>query len=157
MKNRLRELKLAAQASSTGWGPNANLQLSDRDGGFSYSVTANAAQDRFENTPRGIEVGTSPAGVATMLRTSDLPQDGGFTFLNLGPRLNWTLDNGDTLTSQTWVNRNRFRNAVQQRMTTLIGSPPPHPDLLTAIENTGATCVPTCRGRAGSTAAPSWT
>ncbi|MGH8853780.1 MAG: TonB-dependent receptor plug domain-containing protein, partial [Telluria sp.] len=45
VKNRLRELKLAAQASSSGWGPNANLQLSDRDGAFSYSVSANAAQD----------------------------------------------------------------------------------------------------------------
>ncbi|BDT58804.1 TonB-dependent receptor [Massilia varians] len=139
VKNRLRELKLAAQASSTGWGPNANLQLSDRDGGFSYSVTANAAHDSFDNAPRGIEVGTSPAGATSMLRTSNLPQDGGFTFLNLSPRLNWILDNGDALTSQTWLNRNRFQNEVQQRTTTLIGSPPPQPDLLTAIENTGTT------------------
>jgi outer membrane receptor for ferrienterochelin and colicin len=138
VKNRLRELKLAAQASSMGWGPNANLQLSDRDGNFSYSFTANAAQDRWDNVPPGLDFIVAPNGATTMLRTSTMAQDGAISFLNLNPRLNWTLANGDTITSQTWINASRFHNDVRQLTTTLIGPPAPQPDLLHRTDNDNA-------------------
>ena len=48
VKNRQRELKLAAQGSNSGFGPHASLQLSDRDGAFSYSVPASAAPHAIE-------------------------------------------------------------------------------------------------------------
>ncbi|MCA1856295.1 TonB-dependent receptor [Massilia oculi] len=137
VKNRMRELKLAMQGSSNGWGPNANLQLSDRDGGFSYSVSANAAQDRFEFESSGVERGTAPDGSVNMLRTMVLPQKGKFSFLNLSPRLNWTLGQDNTLTSQTFINLNRFNNRFFQPTTTLIGPPPLYPNLLTEPDNEG--------------------
>jgi outer membrane receptor for ferrienterochelin and colicin len=138
VKNRLRELKLAAQGSSNGFGPNANLQLSDRDGAFSYSVSANAAQDRFEFDSSGTETGISPRGETLMLRSIRLPQKGQFTFLNLSPRLNWTLGQDNTLTSQTFINHNRFRNRVGQEYTTLIGSPPLFPETVGDYANVGS-------------------
>jgi outer membrane receptor protein involved in Fe transport len=135
VKNRMRELKLAMQGSSNAWGPNANLQLSDRDGSFSYSVAANAAQDRFDFESWGEERGVATNGQTSMLRTIRLPQEGRFTLLNLSPRLNWTLGQDSVLTSQSFINANRFKNRFSQVTTTLVGSPPPYADLLNQVEN----------------------
>lgn len=138
VKNRLRELKLAMQGSRNGYGPNANLQLSDRDGGFSYSVSANATQDRFEFESAGVERGVAPDGRVNMLRTMTLPQKGKFTFLNLSPRLNWTLGQDNVLSSQTFINLNRFENRFFQPTTTLVGPAPLYPNLLTEVDNKSA-------------------
>lgn len=137
VKNRMRELKIAAQGSSNGYGPNANLQLSDREGNFSYSVSANAAQDRFEFDSFGEERGAAPDGSPDMARSLKLEQKGKFTFLNLSPRLNWTLGQDNTLTSQTFINANRFDNRFRELTTTTLGSPPPFPNLLNEVENEG--------------------
>lgn len=134
VKNRLRELKLAAQGSSNGYGPNANLQMSDREGGFSYSISANAMKDRFEFESTGEERGVAPNGEVTMLRTMVLPQKGEMSVINLSPRLNWTLGQDNTLTSQTFINQHRFKNRFSQPTTTLIGPPPPFPTLANAFE-----------------------
>lgn len=134
VKTRLRELKLAAQGSSNGYGPNANLQMSDRDGGFSYSLSANAMKDRFEFESTGEERGVAPNGQLTMLRTMVLPQKGEMSVINLSPRLNWTLGQDNTLTSQTFINAHRFQNRFSQPTTTLIGPPPPFPNLVNAFE-----------------------
>jgi outer membrane receptor protein involved in Fe transport len=135
VKNRMRELKLAMQGSSNAWGPNATLQRSDRDGSFSYSVAANAAQDRFDFESWGEERGVGTNGQTNMLRTIRLPQEGRFTLLNLSPRLNWTLGQDSVLTSQSFINSNRFKNRFSQVTTTLVGSPPPYADLLNQVEN----------------------
>jgi len=135
VKNRLRELKLAAQGSSNGYGPNANLQLSDRDGNFSYSVSANVAQDRFEFDSYGQERGTAPNGQPDMLGNLRLEQKGKFTFLNLSPRLNWTLGPDNTITSQTFINANRSDNAFRELTMTVLGPPANFPNLLNEVEN----------------------
>ncbi len=137
VKNRLRELKLAMQGSSNGFGPNANLQMSDRDGSFSYSFTANAMQDRFEFDAAGFETTVAPDGTVTELQSLGLPQKGWFRALNLNPRLNWTLAPDNTVTWQTWVNANRFRNRFREITTTVIGSPPFYPDEFNAVDNEG--------------------
>jgi outer membrane receptor for ferrienterochelin and colicin len=137
VKNRLRELKIAAQGSSNGYGPNASLQMSDRDGNFSYSLSANAAQDRFEFDSHGQERRSAPNGQPTMLRDLLLEQKGKFTFFNLSPRLNWTLGQDNTVTSQTFINSNRFDNAFRERTTTVLGAPPSYPNLLNEVDNEG--------------------
>ncbi|MCC2955320.1 TonB-dependent receptor [Massilia sp. IC2-477] len=134
VKNRMRELKLAAQASSNSWGPNANLQLSDRDGKFSYSLSANAFHDRFEFESWGTEFGVAPNGQTNLYRTSRLPQKGQVTGLNISPRLNWTLGQDHTLTSQTFLNSHRFRNRFHQPTITYIGDALPYPDLFNAFK-----------------------
>lgn len=137
VKNRMRELKIAAQGSSNAWGPNANLQLSDRDGNFSYSLGVNATLERFEFESTGVERGVGTDGQVNMLRTSRLPQDGRFGFLNLNPRLNWTLGQDHTLTWQTFYNGSRFKNRFFQPITTLVGPEPQYPNLLTEPESEG--------------------
>ena len=137
VKNRMRELKLAAAAASNGYGPNASLQMSDRDGNFSYSVSANAAQDRFEFDSYGVERGTAPDGQPNMLRNQALAQKGRFTFLNLSPRLNWTLGQDNTVTSQTFINANRFENRFREVTTTTLGPAPAYPNLLNEVDNEG--------------------
>jgi outer membrane receptor for ferrienterochelin and colicin len=137
VKNRLRELKLAMQGSENGFGPNANLQMSDRDGGFSYSFTANAMQDRFAFDASGLETTVAPDGRVTELQVLGLPQKGRFSGLNLNPRLNWSLGEDNNLTWQTWVNANRFRNRFREITTTVIGAPPFFPDEVNAVDNAG--------------------
>jgi len=134
VKNRMRELKLGAQASSNSWGPNANLQLSDKDGNFAYSVSANAMQDRFDFESWGSEVLVAPNGQTVVYRTSRLPQHGRVSGLNISPRLNWTLGQDNTLTSQTFINANRFQNRFNQPTTTYIGPAPSYPDLFNAVK-----------------------
>ncbi|MGH8853781.1 MAG: TonB-dependent receptor plug domain-containing protein, partial [Telluria sp.] len=82
-----------------------------------------------------VETGVSPAGELTMLRHIRLPQKGQFTFLNLSPRLNWTLAPDNTLTSQTFINHHRFRNRVGTETTTLVGDPPTFPDMIPTYAN----------------------
>ncbi len=137
VKNRLRELKVAAGAASNAYGPNVNLQLSDRIDTFSYSLSANAAQDRFEFDSWGQERGTAPGGQPNLLRNLALEQKGKFTFLNLSPRLNWTLGQDNTITSQTFINANRFDNRFRELSTTVLGAPQPYADLLNEVENEG--------------------
>ena len=135
VKNRLRELKLSAQGSSNGYGPNANLQMSDRIDAFSYSISANVAQDRFKFDSFGAERGTDTSGRPNMARDLALEQDGKFTFFNLSPRLNWTLGQDNVLTSQTFITANRFDNGIREISTARLGSPAPYPDLFTVADN----------------------
>lgn len=137
VKNRMRELKLGVMASSNGKSPNASLQVSDRDGNFSYSLGVNATVDRFEFESSGAERGVGPDGRVNLLRTARLLQDGQFRFLNLNPRLNWTLGQDNTLTWQTFYNGTRFRNQIAQPTTTLVGPAPLYPDLFNEADNEG--------------------
>jgi len=135
VKNRLRELKLSAQGSSNGYGPNANLQMSDRVDAFSYSISANVSQDRFKFDSFGEERGVDTAGRPNMARSLGLAQDGKFTFFNLSPRLNWTLGQDNVLTSQTFITANRFDNDIRETSVASLGVPAPYPDLLNAVDN----------------------
>jgi len=53
--------------------------------------------------------------------------------MNLTPRLEWTLADGDTVTLETFVNVNRFRNRTGLSVATGIGAPPPVPELVTRM------------------------
>jgi outer membrane receptor protein involved in Fe transport len=89
---------------------------------------------RFEFESTVEERAVAPNGQVTMLRTMVLPQKGEMSVINLSPRLNWTLGQDNTLTSQTFINAHRFQNRFSQPTTTLIGPPPPFPNLVNAFE-----------------------
>jgi len=126
VKTALREVKVGMAVGRDSKSPNVNLQLSDKKGQFSYSVTANAVTSGFEREAPTMEEGVDPAGRVTMRRDSSQHEDGRFSALNISPRLNWTFDNGDTLTWQTFINAARFRRQSEQITTTTIGTPPPY-------------------------------
>ncbi len=122
-----RQLKLGMLRSDVFDGPNAALQLSERREGFAWSLAADAASERFQRMSGIREENVAPGGAVDIQRTTAMPEDGRIRRLNLAPRLEWTLDGGDTVVLKTFVNVNRFRNLVDARVTTLTGSPPPVP------------------------------
>jgi outer membrane receptor protein involved in Fe transport len=130
-----RELKTGFARSSESLGPNANLQLSDKAGKLAWSVAANYAHQHVERTVRSDQEFDDAAGAAYGLRLGRQPESGRFSNYNLTPRLIWTLDNGDTLTSQTFVNVNRFENDNRTLIETVLGAPPIYPDLGQTMSN----------------------
>jgi outer membrane receptor for ferrienterochelin and colicins len=108
MKTAQRELKLSLGGGRDTFTPTVNLQMSDKKGAFSYSLTVNAVHSMFDRVTPSTDEFTDAAGAVSALRSSAFHEKGSFSGLNIGPRLNWTYDNGDTLTSQTFINVGRF-------------------------------------------------
>ena len=135
IKNAQRELKVGAAAAQGLVQPNANLQLSDRDGQLSYSLSVNVFHNKFERASPTVEQGLDPAGRVDLLRNSASAENGHFDAINIGPRLNWTFGSGDTLTSQTFLNVNRFQRDAQTRIQTPIGLAPDYPNIDSALGN----------------------
>jgi outer membrane receptor for ferrienterochelin and colicins len=130
-----RELKLGYSHAHDFKGPNANLQVDDKAGRLAWSLTANVRREHFSRTVHNIEEHTDPAGIEDGLRLGQMPESGHITLLNLSPRLIWKFGNGDTLTSQTFVNLNHFQNDVHTLIDTELGPPPPYPDLDQTMSN----------------------
>ena len=130
-----REVKLGYSHSRDFKGPNANLQLADKKGALAWSLTANARHEHFSRVTRNIEEHAAPSGIQDGLRLGSLPESGRVTLLNLGPRLIWTLDNGDTLSAQTFANLTHFQNAVRTLVDTVLGPPPAYPSLARTMSN----------------------
>ncbi len=113
IKTAQRELKLSIGGGKDSLTPTYNLQLSDRKDKLSYSLSVNGVHQDFERDTPSIEVATTPGGALSALRSSTFHEKGSFDGFNLGPRLNWTFANGDTLTSQSFVNYGRFARKSQ--------------------------------------------
>jgi outer membrane receptor protein involved in Fe transport len=130
-----REMKLGVGGGKNFLNPTANLQMSDKAGQLSYSLSVNAFYRKFEQETPTIEEGFDPAGRQNLLRTSVSHERGQFSAVNLAPRLNWTLANGDTITSQTFVNVNRFSLNGQGEVLTPVGPAPQYPKVNVSIAN----------------------
>ncbi|ALK99535.2 MULTISPECIES: TonB-dependent siderophore receptor [unclassified Massilia] len=124
-----RELKLGYGHGAAMNSPTASLQLSDKLGKLSYSFAANGFQNRFTNDPETIESFVDPQGLMTGLRRSETPQDARISAVNMTPRLNYSFDNGDTLTSQTFANWANFSQSEAGNVETLLGPLPAYPRL----------------------------
>ena len=136
IKTGQREVKLSVGGGRDSITPTANLQLSDRKGKMSYSVTVNAVHQKFDRNTPTIEEVTDGAGARTALRDISFHEDGTFDGVNIVPRLNWTFDNGDTLTSQSFMNYGRFHR-TSESVTTAVpaGATGPYPYLDWEMEN----------------------
>ncbi|QGZ42538.1 outer membrane receptor for ferrienterochelin and colicin [Pseudoduganella flava] len=119
-----REVKIGAAKSADANNPNASVQLSDKDGRMSYSLGANFWRGTYARESPTIETQVDPLGALRMLRASSQRDDGRWEGMNIAPRINWNLADGDTLTSQTFVNVNRNRYHGYQEIDTQLGSPP---------------------------------
>jgi outer membrane receptor protein involved in Fe transport len=130
-----RELKLGYGHGAAMNSPTASLQLSDKLGKLSYSFAMNVFQNRFTDEPETIESFVNPAGVLTTLRQSETPQDARISAVNMTPRLNYTFENGDTLTSQTFANWANFSRTGAGSIDTLLGPLPAYPRLDQSMTN----------------------
>jgi outer membrane receptor protein involved in Fe transport len=133
-----RELKTNLSGAGNFISPMAMLQLSDKNGRLSYSINANANYGRFDQTPYQIDEADDAAGNPLLRRRADRFGKGNFANLHFSPRLNYTLENGDTLTSQTFVNLNRVSSENGATWSSTLGPLPLYARETTQITNHGA-------------------
>jgi len=124
VKTAQRELKAGAGRSSEVWNPHVNLLLSDKDGNFSYSFNGSTGRFEFDRHNRTEERLVGPDGADRMLRENARRDQGHGRWLELSPRLNWTLENGDTITSQSFFNRFVYRSHEERNVDTPLGAAP---------------------------------
>jgi outer membrane receptor for ferrienterochelin and colicins len=135
VRNAQRELKAGVAGARHVIGPNASLLLSDRVDGMSYSVTVNTFYSHFRREAPSIEQRTGADGQLVQDALSSFSEEGAISGLNIGPRLNWTFANGDTLASQSFVNLWRYNSGASAETITRIGDAPAYPFLAWDMHN----------------------
>jgi outer membrane receptor for ferrienterochelin and colicins len=130
-----REIKAGLQLDNGNIGTNTNFQIADKKGAMSYAIGGNVTWARFERPQETITEGSNAAGTPTVLRRAQQGNTGHFEAIGLSPRINWTLGPGDVITSQSFINVNRFRGDSTERVTTLLGSAPLYSSTRVDIES----------------------
>jgi outer membrane receptor for ferrienterochelin and colicin len=115
-----RDLKLQAEHNQR-WNPSATMQLSDRDGAYSYSVAGTLSRTGYDNGARIGETLAGADGAVTARRRFDERYLGSIAKASLAPRLNWALDGGDTLSWQSLLDIARIDSHGGSHETTLQG------------------------------------
>ena len=121
-----REIKAGFQEEHGHYGTNINYQLADKKGPLSYAIGGAVTYAKFERPSEVVTERVDAAGVQTTLRNADERSKGHFEAFNVSPRVNWTLGPGDIITSQSFVNINRFTGDNSEHVNTLVGSAPPY-------------------------------
>ncbi|QOY96289.1 TonB-dependent receptor [Massilia sp. UMI-21] len=124
-----REAKLGYLLAGDFHGPSFSTELAGRDDDSSWAFSASGNHDSMSREWGGFEENTRPGGMVDMFRTVHATENGRMNRLNLSPRLNWTLDKGDTLGWEALFTSSSFRNHGHPVVTTLAGRPPQTPDL----------------------------
>jgi outer membrane receptor for ferrienterochelin and colicins len=127
--NAVREVKIGAGSGRGVFWPSLNLQLSNKFDAMSYSMTANLFTNRFERDLPTSEEITDPKGNLILDREIAIFEKGHFDSINLSPRVNWKLNNDNNLSSQSFININRFKRKILTRTETNIGDAPISPEI----------------------------
>jgi outer membrane receptor protein involved in Fe transport len=130
-----REIKAGGQEDNGHYGANVNFQLADRKGALSYAIGGGVTYARFARPSEVVTEGGNAAGTPTVLRRADEQSHGHFEAFNLSPRVNWTLGPGDVITSQSFININRFNGDNTERVRTLLGAAPQYSGTNVLIES----------------------
>ena len=120
-----RELKAGGQVDNGKLGSSVNFQVSDRKGALSYAVGGGVTYAEIDRPSEVDTAGSSPAGAQTLLRHAAESNKGHFEALNLSPRINFALGPGDILTSQSFINVNKFSGHNTELVSTVLGALPP--------------------------------
>ena len=123
-----REVKLGVGVARGIVSPALSVQLSDKVGSMSYNGSLNVSRNRFEQNAPSIEENFDPAGRRTALRESRSRNVGVNEGINIGPRLSWTLANGDTLSLNAFANKHRYDIRSERRTQVSEGVVVPFPD-----------------------------
>jgi outer membrane receptor for ferrienterochelin and colicins len=118
------EIKFSEAKSSNASSPSLSLQMSDKNGATSYSFGGNAWRFMYDRTTPTSETGNDADGMPNVARASTWQDAGHGDGFNLSPRINWNLAGGDTLTSQSFLNWNRFASTSHSRTETAFGAGP---------------------------------
>ena len=124
-----RQLQVGYGGDATERTPRATLLLSDRDGMFSYSVSANSRVTWFNRDPSIADSGTDASGQPEFSRETFSHEIGRLSVLNLIPRLSWTLVNGDIIASESLFSLNKYHFSAERRTETALGPQADYPGL----------------------------
>ncbi|WP_202413802.1 TonB-dependent siderophore receptor [Duganella sp. CY15W] len=100
-----RDIKLAYENLQGIDSPAATLQIAGRDDALAYGLTGTISDSGFRNTSGTTEQTRGPAALRDIVDLNISRQ----AKLNLAPRLNWSLDGGDTLAWQNLLDVVRTR------------------------------------------------
>ncbi|MGK5023531.1 TonB-dependent receptor plug domain-containing protein [Janthinobacterium sp. RB2R34] len=128
VKKAQRELKLGVGGGRDAHSGNGSLQLSDKDGIFSWSLAASAFRYDYDfggpqDSP-ALDLGYLPDGQQNLLRRIAGGGGGRVEGINLAPRLNWNYPGGDSLTAQLYLNASRGNNHNSYHTDTVLGERP---------------------------------
>jgi outer membrane receptor for ferrienterochelin and colicin len=122
-----REDKVSSAYQRGQWSPSVSTQSSGKRGILAWSAGA-----AFDRSVRIDSVSTDETADSADTRTATRHfTEAGLTRidrLNLNPRLNWTFEDGDTLSWQTLAGLTRAQGGSRALEETLLGEPTPYPD-----------------------------
>ncbi|MGK5027329.1 TonB-dependent receptor plug domain-containing protein [Janthinobacterium sp. RB2R34] len=122
-----REWKLGSGRVDQRWNPTASLRLADKSHGFAYAVTGALDRTADDTSPLTTERTVGPQGQALALRRMQARNASSVNKASLSPRLNWTLDNGDSVTWLTLLDWYRTGFDGCSRETLVLGPASDYP------------------------------
>ena len=113
-----REWKLGSGRVDERFNPSASLRLADKSPGFAYAVTGALDRTADDTSPLTTERAFGRQGQALALRRMQSRNASSVNKASLSPRLNWTLDNRDSVTWLTLLDwyRTGFDGASQETL-----------------------------------------
>ena len=122
-----REWKLGAGRGDGRWQPAASLRVADKLPGFAYSLTGALERTADDVAGRTTETISDPAGTPLARRETRTHNASSVNKASLTPRLQWTLDNGDTIIWQSLLDwyRTGFDGVASE--TASLGMPTAYP------------------------------
>ena len=129
------ELKIGGQEDGGKYGVNANWQVSDKAGKMSYSISGSFNHGQYDRPSWMDELGTDASGNINLRRRTYSDNSGTYNGIGLSPRINFNLENGDTVTTQSFVNANRFSGNSTDSSITSLGALPNYVSDRTQIQS----------------------
>ncbi|MDL2356348.1 MAG: TonB-dependent receptor [Pseudomonadota bacterium] len=122
-----REFKLGAAGTDGRLAPDATGQAGDNGAAWSYTVGAALVAGRMLTAYTDDELGRDGAGAVRLMRRTRRRELDIRPSINLTPRINWTLPNGDTLSAQNFVRFMTLDLRTNSDDVTAIGAPTEFP------------------------------
>ncbi len=119
-----RELKLGAQADGNQPMAIVNYQLSDKSGPWSYAIGGNLAKGKYDRPGVNTEQAYDASGKQVLARSTQTGSEGNFNSFGMAPRINYNFANGDTLTTQNFINFNKSDGQNIEKTQTSLGTLP---------------------------------
>jgi outer membrane receptor for ferrienterochelin and colicins len=119
-----RELKIGVGDQGGRVNQFTNLQMSDKKGAFSYTLAGGFGHFEFDSGGDSHLTSSDARGVLNSNIVGKLQSYSRFDGLNLNPRLNWKLANGDTLVSQSFFRYGTNYSRSRDDQQTLLGPLP---------------------------------
>lgn len=129
VKQAQREIQIGYGGGKAEQTARGNFQISDRDGRFSYSVSGTSRNTRIDRQSPVVDGVINLASRTTSYQNAAAHDAGNFDVFNIVPRLNWALENGDSVSLQNFFSVTRFDFRSAQSTASVNDAPPQYPQM----------------------------